>query len=75
MSVEEDHDDVMSEEDITEFAMTKTKWWPDNRQLNLEQYLRAASTDVEEVKDNDISEDVLAFELANNNEAIHTGAS
>ncbi|RZC65781.1 hypothetical protein C5167_009469 [Papaver somniferum] len=36
---------------------------------------RAASTDVEEVKDNDISEDVLAFEPANNNEAIHTGAS
>ncbi|XP_026437984.1 zinc finger BED domain-containing protein RICESLEEPER 2-like [Papaver somniferum] len=37
--------------------------------------IRAASTDVEEVKDNDISEDVLAFEPANNNEAIHTGAS
>ncbi|RZC83821.1 hypothetical protein C5167_046611 [Papaver somniferum] len=35
----------------------------------------AASTDVEEVKDNDISEDVLAFDPANNNEAIHTGAS
>ncbi|XP_026399614.1 zinc finger BED domain-containing protein RICESLEEPER 2-like [Papaver somniferum] len=35
----------------------------------------AASTDVEEVKDNDISEDVLAFEPTNNNDAIHTGAS
>ncbi|RZC82541.1 hypothetical protein C5167_045328 [Papaver somniferum] len=36
---------------------------------------RDASTDVEEVKDNDISEDVLAFELANNNEAVSSYAS
>ncbi|KAI3881323.1 hypothetical protein MKW92_031066 [Papaver armeniacum] len=35
----------------------------------------AASTDVEEVKDNDISEDVLAFEPANNNEAVSSYAS
>lgn len=38
-------------------------------------YVGAASTDVEEVKDNDISEDVLAFEPANNNEAVSSYAS